>query len=148
MLTKIINANRLNIGAAVGHVTQLGGIHQIDAKHNKALVQYSQYDFNENSSVFVPVSGGVGTIITVSGVPNRQITVDSFSISSSALSSISFFSSGTGASPASQQLLAGPYQTVAGTLATGGPFRTRGGENLVINNAAGLIGGSLVYRIE
>ena len=148
MLTKIINANRLNIGGAVTHVTQLGGIHQTEVKNNKALVQYSQYDFNENSQVFVPVSGGVGTIITVSGVPNKQITVDSFSLSASAASNISFFSSGTGASPVSQQLLAGPYQTVAGTLATGGPFRTRGGENLVINNSAGLIGGSLVYRIE
>lgn len=148
MLAKIINANRLNAGAAVTHVTQLGGIHQIDAKHNRALSQDGQYDFNENSQVFVPISGGVGTVIGISGVPNRQLTIDSFAISANSTSNISFFSSGTGASPTSQTLLAGPYQTVAGTLLTGGPFRTRAGENLVVNNSTGLIGGSLTYRIE
>ncbi len=147
MLAKIINANPINSGGAV-HVTPLGGIHSRDAKYPKALSQDGQYDFNENSPVFVPLSGGVGTVIGISGIPNRQFTIDSFAISANSTSNISFFSSGTGASPTSQMLLAGPYQTVAGTLVTGGPFRTRAGENLVINNSTGLIGGSLVYRIE
>jgi hypothetical protein len=147
MLTKIINGNTINAGSAV-HITPIGGIYSSDTKYPKALSQDGQYDFNEESHVFVPLSGGIGTIFGISGVPNRQLTIDSFSLSANSTSNISFFSSGTGASPISQTLLAGPYQTVAGTLVTGGPFRTRVGENLVINNSTGLIGGSLVYRIE
>jgi hypothetical protein len=148
MLTKIISSNPINAGSAVGNVTAFGVIHSTDTKYPKSLSQDGQYDFNENSQVFVPVSGGVGTLSLVAGIANRQLTIDEFSFSASGTSAISFFSSGTGASPVSQQLLAGPYQTVAGTLVTGGPFRTRVGENLVVNNSAGLIGGSLVYRIE
>ena len=147
MLTKIISGNVINAGGAV-HVTPLGGIHSTDAKYPKALAQDGQYDFNENSRVFVPISGGVGTVSLVAGVTNRQLTIDEFSLSASGTSTISFFSSGTGASPTAIQLLAGPYSTIAGTLVTGGPFRTRAGENLVMNNSVGVIGGSLIYRIE
>lgn len=148
MLTKIISANPINAGSAVGNVTAFGVIHSTDAKYPKALSQDGQYDFNESSQVFVPISGGVGTLSLVAGITNRQLTIDEFSMSTSGTSLVTFYSSGTGASPNSLAILAGPYSTVAGTFLTGGPFRTRAGENLVVNNSVGLIGGSLVYRIE
>ncbi len=148
MLSKIINANPINAGSAMGHVTQLGGIHSTDTKYQRGLVQDGQYDFNEASPIYVPVSGGVGTRVLISGVPNRQLTVDSFSIGASIASTVTFFSSGTNASPTSLTLLAGPYTSVAGSAFIGGPFRAKVGENVVVNNVAGSIGGSLVYRIE
>lgn len=143
MLTKIINANPINAGSAV-HVTPLGGIHSVDAKYPKALSQDGQYDFNENSPVYVPISGGTGLRNLVSGVSGRQLTVDEFSFSASGTSNVSFFSSGS----LGMELLSGPFQTVAGSMITGGPFRTRVSESLVIRNDVGVIGGSLTYRIE
>jgi hypothetical protein len=148
MLTKIISSNPINAGSAVGNVTPFGVIHSTDVKYPKALSQDGQYNFNENSPVFVPISGGVGSVALISGITSRQLTIDEFSLSASSTSVVTFYSSGTGASPNSIERLAGPYSTVAGTLLTGGPFRTRAGENLVVNNSVGSIGGSLVYRIE
>lgn len=143
MLTKIINANPINAGGAV-HVTPLGGIHSVDVKYPKALSQDGQYDFNENSPVYVPISGGAGLFNLVTPVSGRQFTVDEFSFSASGTSNVSFFSSGT----LGMQLISGPFQTVAGSMITGGPFRTRPNEALIIRNDVGIVGGSLVYRIE
>lgn len=143
MLTKIINANPINAGSAV-HVTPFGGIHSVDTKYPKALSQDGQHDFSENSLVYVPISGGTGLRNLVSGVSGRQLTIDEFSFSASGTSNVSFFSSGS----LGMELLSGPFQTVAGSMITGGPFRTRVGESLVIRNDVGVIGGSLTYRIE
>jgi hypothetical protein len=143
MLTKIITANPINAGSAV-HVTPFGGIHSVDAKYPKALSQDGQYDFNENSPVYVPISGGVGLFNLITPISGRQFTVDEFSFSASGTSNVSFFSSGT----LGMQLLAGPFQTVAGSTITGGPIRTRGNEALIIRNDVGVVGGSLTYRIE
>ena len=148
MLTKIISGNPINTGSAVEYVTQFGVIHSTDAKYQRGLKQYGQYDFNESSLVSVPMSGGVGTRVAVAAIPNKQITVENFSLSLSATSSVSIFSSGTGASPNSMTLLSGPYSSVAGSNIYGGPVRSLVGQNVVVTNAAGVIGGSLVYKIE
>jgi hypothetical protein len=144
MLTKIISGNPINTGSAVEYVTQFGVIHSTDAKYQRGLKQYGQHNFSENSQVYVPISGGTGLRNLVSGVSGRQLTVDEFSFSASGTSNVSFFSSGS----LGMELLSGPFQTVAGSMITGGPFRTRASESLVIRNDVGVIGGSLTYRIE